>query len=270
MKLITTSEIHKHYPSLKKYGDLYTRILYNDILKEQVITEMLNSSIDKYLLIKLINKKFNVVDLSLNGDDEFELNINYGVYSNVLINDINNELLKLGYFISYCSFYKFTNDVGVDNCKFSELGNFNISDDTKFIIFKVEPKYDVEVDVSNFKYLYHITFDCYYESKLNTIKLGNKIQDVGLTPKTKSKLSNHPERVYLLTDKDSIIGLANALYRKTKSDIKKYIKKIYILKIDTTKISNIKFYNDPNMEDAVWTFQNIPPLFIEVDELIEI
>ena len=45
---MTTKEIHKQYPSLKKYGDLYTQILYNDILKEQVINEMINSSIDKF------------------------------------------------------------------------------------------------------------------------------------------------------------------------------------------------------------------------------
>jgi hypothetical protein len=41
---------------------------------------------------------------------------------------------------------------------------------------------------------------------------------------------------------------------------------MYLLRIDLSKVKNIKFFKDPNffMGDAVWTYENIPPYAINV------
>jgi hypothetical protein len=61
---------------------------------------------------------------------------------------------------------------------------------TQPIAFILEPKYDYKVDIPS--KLYHVS----------PIKFKDKILKIGLSPRFGSKISNHPERIYL---SDSIL-----------------------------------------------------------------
>ena len=37
-----------------------------------------------------------------------------------------------------------------------------------------------------------------------------------------------------------------------------------LLEIDSTKCNNLKIFGDPDMDGAVWTYDNIPPKAIKV------
>lgn len=109
----------------------------------------------------------------------------------------------------------------------------------------------------NVKVAYHVTPDIFL----------NQIREVGLVPKSESKLESHPERVYLymLPDKDK--ELANALWDATKKEIKDKIKDYYVLKIDLEKIPNHKFYGDPESFFGfigMYTLEPIPSSAIKV------
>lgn len=99
------------------------------------------------------------------------------------------------------------------------------------------------------KYLYHITKSKYVD----------KILKYGLQPKSHSKKSYHPERIYVLSDKVPY------------SDIKKYMDKLdgnVILKIDLSKTidDKIKLYVDPDSGyiDGYYCENFIPPSCISV------
>ena len=84
-----------------------------------------------------------------------------------------------------------------------------------------------------------------------------KIKQIGLIPKSKSKSkkSYHPERIYLLLNKDGINGLLN----NSKFNIETPI----LLTIDVRDIKNtIKLYYDVNYTYGVYTINNIHPKYI--------
>ena len=124
---------------------------------------------------------------------------------------------------------------------------------------KYETKYDIQI-LPNEKYYYHLTPDLLF----------NDIKSSGLTPKSKTKISYHPERVYLIKkyDKDKFTELAKNLYStlEYRSDIIEKIKNYYVLRIDVEaliKSGRDKFYRDPNYLLGIWTYENIPPLYVE-------
>jgi hypothetical protein len=117
------------------------------------------------------------------------------------------------------------------------------------------PTDDIETFPSKSK-AYHLTPDIYLDS----------IQKEGLTPRTESKLSPHPERIYLyLNPSSSLKTLARDLWHA--SSYKDRVKKYHILEIDLTQLSDHKFYADPHSSVsyvAIYTNQSIPPSAIKV------
>ena len=110
-----------------------------------------------------------------------------------------------------------------------------------FLAFVFEKKYDEVMNIP--KLIYHITDAKYLD----------KIKHIGLTPKTKSKLSSHPERIYAALDKEDTLNL----WKRMKIFIPK--EKDILLTIDTEKLNNT-FYNDPNFQNkGVYTYNNISP-----------
>lgn len=113
--------------------------------------------------------------------------------------------------------------------------------------------------------LYHVT------PKVNL----NKIMTTGLTPKSNSKIEYHPERVYFITDisdKNKLKNLISQLFIKNRKE-DKYKMTYIVLEIDLNKMPDnlrIKFLNDPNMNGAVYTMENIHPLAITPIEAAEI
>ena len=123
------------------------------------------------------------------------------------------------------------------------------NEDTKPVAFIIEPKYDYEVKVP--KKLYHAS----------PIRLKDKILKIGLTPKSGSKISNHPERIYL---SDSILEckkFANYLIEDQENE---WYKNGYcIYSIDGSAIT--KLYSDVNFRiGGYYTLQNIKPEYIKI------
>lgn len=117
----------------------------------------------------------------------------------------------------------------------------------------IEAKYDVEVEIGpDFpKFLYHTTLN-------NKVP---KILKIGLSPKSGEKLSLHPGRVYLAGSIETAAELADMMHRMDPPD-----KLRIILKIQTSKLrSHTRFFMDPNANDAIYTYDNIPPDAISVD-----
>jgi len=145
-------------------------------------------------------------------------------------------ITNLGYFISI---YTIDGNVWLKD----------YTDDTKPIAFKIEPKYDYEVDIPNI--LYHTS----------PIKFKHKILKNGLSPRSGNKLTNHPERIYLLNDIEKSIMFGNYL-----SDENDWYENGYcIYSIDGDGISNL--YSDINFrEGGFYTTNNISASNIKLIE----
>jgi len=90
---------------------------------------------------------------------------------------------------------------------------------------------------------YHITPDIYIDTIMQT----------GLTPRTESKISPHPERVYLLLNpEDTFKGLARSLWKaSTYQDI---VKNYHVLEVDLTQLPEHRFFLD---EESLLTYVGI-------------
>jgi hypothetical protein len=117
-------------------------------------------------------------------------------------------------------------------------------DDYYSLIF--EPKYDIEImDTDKPNILWYITDEKYI----------TKIKKNGLVPKTKSKITYHPERIYFLKD----IKFVSELLQHMKFDVENPI----ILKIDVSKIkSKLRMYEDVNYPNGLYVTDNISPEYI--------
>jgi hypothetical protein len=148
----------------------------------------------------------------------------------------------------YCSF--------IDNSHYK--GKFDF--DKVFIgvnTLMFEATFDIRVEKYD-RYLYHIT----------PSQNASKILKRGLFPKTRSKASFHPERVYLSDNVDFLsYDLAEMFYQVTGQ------KEWILLKIDTYQIPNyFQLYRDPNVsveDGGYYTLNNIPPHAITLHKEIK-
>lgn len=105
-----------------------------------------------------------------------------------------------------------------------------------------EAKYHTEIKNLP-KILYHITNNKNLE----------KIFSIGLTPREKSKLSKHPERIYFTLTLEDCQFLKMDFQNRYKEDYT-------ILQVDIKNLDKeIKFFQDPYFfEKGIYTYQNIP------------
>jgi hypothetical protein len=156
-------------------------------------------------------------------------------------------LNNLGYFISYMEIY----GDGIEiKDKYNEKIVKNAFQNPKIhsIYLECEAKFDQKVNKIP-PFLYHVA----------PLKNWEKIQKIGLVPRSRSKKAFHPERVYLGKDEKNTSTLASIF-----SPIEG-IKDWVLLKIDTDKIPGeyLKLYIDPNFKYGYYTLNNIPPQAIE-------
>jgi hypothetical protein len=151
-------------------------------------------------------------------------------------------------------FLKYTNNLGwypswLSTSTYSGKWNIKLfNPDRSEIIF--EAKFDEEIIENIPSILYHIT----------PTQNANKILKIGLVPKSRSKSSYHPERVYLGRSLEGIEKLAPQMYQRTGD------KNFTILRINTDFVPGgyLKLYTDPNYsKEAYYTLNNIPPQAIE-------
>jgi hypothetical protein len=122
------------------------------------------------------------------------------------------------------------------------------------IIF--EPKFDVEIKLPD--KLYHLSIQQFNK---NIIKNG-------ISPKSKSKISNHLDRIYVCSKVDKCYNLINSMkreYQLNKFYNSKYkINDKWIIYEINTKNLDIKIYKDPNYDGGYYLVDNISPNRIKV------
>jgi hypothetical protein len=156
-------------------------------------------------------------------------------------------LNNLGYFISYMKIYG--DNIEIKD-KYDEKIVKNAFQNPKIhtIYLSCEAKFDQKVNkIPDF--LYHVA----------PLRNWEKIQNIGLVPKSRSKKAYHPERVYLGKDEKNTSALASKFYQI--EGIEDWV----LLKIDTNVVPGdyLRLYVDPNFKYGYYTLNNIPPQAIE-------
>lgn len=156
-------------------------------------------------------------------------------------------LNNLGYFISYIEIY----GDGIElKDSYSEKAVKNAFQNPKIhsIYLECEAKFDQKVNKVP-EILFHVA----------PLRSWEKIQKVGLVPKSRSKKAYHPERVYLGKSEKGIAALAPKFYQST--GLKDWV----LLKVHTDLVPGgyLKLYYDPNYKYGYYTLNNIPPQAIE-------
>jgi hypothetical protein len=254
MKKITISreniqKIKDQYPSLKPWSDTHALSLYKKIQEHQLITEFL-STISPQKTSEQLSSQLG--DANLVGydytTDPGHLQIQVKIFTKEFADKLVKFMDKFGWYPSFIYDYEGLKEY---TGKFSSKFNDNLNRENVIIVF--EAKYDEEVDLSDEPYLYHVAPDTVY----------NKIKLIGLTPKNKGKLANHPGRIYLIAGENK--GVFNQMLFQLwdASSNKDLINKMYVLQINNSQLKNHKFFKDPNFNiegvDAIYTYQNIPP-----------
>ena len=129
----------------------------------------------------------------------------------------------------------------------------------KNFVFEIEPKFDEGTPITFFD-------DAFYH--ISPTKHEKKILKIGLVPKTKEKISAHPERVYLVKKIVDAVALADIF-----SDIdKEHQYTLFKVNMKSAKENNsaIRLFLDPNFSNGVFTLSNIPPQFLKVLKRINV
>jgi hypothetical protein len=213
-------------------------LVYEGLIKTYSISTTISS-----LKAKWSEFKFNK-DLPENGIEPND----FTIVISLPFDDFEN-LLKLintlGWFISVVYYKKqkteslsSSNEVDLNSIK----NNVKKLKEASQVLLKIEAKYDLELDRKFWpEELYHVTSD------FNI----SKIRKIGLVPKSKNKISTHPERIYFGVNKGFLIsGLAPQLKLSGMSKL---------LIISTDKLpENVRFFRDPNYANGMYTLANIP------------
>jgi hypothetical protein len=112
---------------------------------------------------------------------------------------------------------------------------------------RLEAKYDLELNKYELSDLYHVSPEKYQE----------KIQKIGLVPKSQEKRAHHPERIYFTKNEGDAEFLAKQFNEFYEGNYNLY-------KIDIDKLrrknNGIRFFNDPAYtKQGIYTLSNVPP-----------
>jgi len=220
-----------------------TNLLKDTLLYEGLIyTHDIDTTVDYLERWCTANNKFIIKKTARN---TIQLNFGKQLSDNELSN-LFKWINNLGWFVS-----EYIVNDGVNKTKkFVDEPSF-VDDVNKHSLLhlSLEAKYDLELNKYELRDLYHIT-----PSK-NDIKINR----IGLTPRSLSKISYHPERIYLATDSNMAWALAHLFADKTKDFT------LYKINTDGLRRHNngIRFFKDPNLAGGLYTLSNIPPTFLD-------
>lgn len=248
-----------YIPTFENFNDLVFK--FNEGL---IKTEPLHKTVDIINReLRLARLKYRITDIDISNNtfkfviDDYNYNdviiIKLGCIDSIITN-------QCGYFpssvsIEYVSHF-YRNDETLKWCDDMYMNLAKKVDDISRITIKFESKFD-ECLTQIPSEMYHITNDSYVD----------KILRNGLVPKSKNKLSSHPDRIYLCTSIDDCKSLEGRMYMQdsfnmmglnlNKNNNKKL--KYTILKIDMSDFSG-KIYKDPNYKDTgFYITTNIKP-----------
>jgi len=209
----------KYFENIENLSTKDDLLLYN---KYKPYYEGLINTCDAEKTKRILTKRFP--ELIIKIEDNGELFIQGFIkFINNYIPLINN----LGYFISTLT---------LDGHNWIE--EFNNND--YILALLLEPKYDIKLDkIPNI--LYHTSIDKYTKS----------IEKIGLIPKSKIKLSNHPDRIYVTINLSQAKLFANYHLNNNENPI--------IWKINTLGL-NLTLFKDLNFTPGgYYLLGNIPP-----------
>ena len=245
------SEIKTNYPALHLWSDGCALELYKKIQEHQILKEFLYTINSKKTIDQL--KSFNNITISVSNE---KILVIYNVLLSETLSGINKILDAFGWFPASIE------NKGGGKYSSSLVNFINKSN----VIITYEAKYDVEV-IPTVKYLYHLCPDLKW----------SKIKTLGLTPKTQAKISDHPARIYLMTQTNDLSKYGGDIMDVAFSLLNNYplkdkVKEMLVLKIDLSKLKNTKFFIDPNFHlgEGIWTNENIPPYAITIDNRLDI
>ena len=214
------------------------KVEYKLNLKEGLIK---TTNIGKTL--NILKKKYSSKFIFTRSENSFYIKT-FNTNINTLLDGIIKDANTLGWFPSFIETEEYT---GKWDEKYFKEGEIKL---------RFEAKFDEEVVENIPSILYHVT----------PTQNADKILNIGLVPKSRSKASYHPDRVYLSKDLKDIENLGEMFYQKTG------IKNWTILKIETDMIPGgyLKVYTDPNYVQGYYTLNNIPPQAIKKVKDIEL
>jgi len=193
----------------------------------------------------LVSGMENLEDVDSEYDGLIKMTNNLGWFPASMISIPNNPELKLTTVMTLHRFDPIKSKRWLDNKWLSHLS--------------FEPKYDPQLsqdDIPNVGY------------HLSTTSKEEKILRLGLAPKSKQKVSSHPERIYLTdTEESSKDLLRSSAFRKNNTEFTLF--RIDLKSFSQTRIA--RFFPDLNyVPHGFYTYENIPPKFVEVTERIKI
>lgn len=226
-------------------------ILQDTLLYEGLIyTHDIDTTIHHLERWSISNTKFIIKKTTLN-----TIQINFGQQpSDKEIDNLLKWINNLGWFIADY----LVNSIPLRRKSFVNQNEFK--DDVKkhkLLNILLEAKYDLELNKYELcsKTWYHIT----------PLSNKNKVDKIGLIPKSLSKISNHPERIYLTNSEADAIGVAELFDKLKGTDFVLY-------KIDIDGLikhnNGIRFFKDPNLGSGIYTLSNIPNKFLKFIKII--
>lgn len=230
-----------------------SNILQDTMLYEGLIyTYDIDTTIHHLERWSIANTKFVIKKTTLN-----TILINFGEQpSNKEIDNLLKWINNLGWFIADY----LVNSIPLKRKAFVTLDIFK-DDIKKYKLLNIllEAKYDLELNK------YELSSKDWYHIAPLAVK--KKIDKIGLIPKTLSKISFHPDRIYLTKSEADAIGVAE-LFDKIKET--EFV--LYKIDIDGLIKSNngIRFFKDPNLGSGIYTLSNIPSKFLHFVKMINI
>jgi predicted RNA-binding protein with PUA domain len=213
-------------------------------IQSELINMLGNSNTDNGDRVKFVNRVFG-------SDSSFDI-----IFDNLdqeILNKINEFMGKKGWFPANIGFS------GMKGRIYSQNFKDYLGDDDVQITYEAHSPDEIKITQTK---AYHVTPDIFF----------NKINQEGLIPKSESKLSNHPDRVYLYRNQDKHKDIVWTIWNSLSKERQEQIKNYYVLEIDLTQIPNYNFFKDPQaMADygAIYTDKPIPKSAIRVIDKID-
>jgi len=238
---------------IKNYKD------YFDSINEGLIKTLDGDRGINYLVQTLSVLNFNVSGFFKNDKISFTIN-NYNQIQNNRIDDLFDTISSIitnlyGWFPSGMIIENFNKIIL--NKKYDESYLKLNKDSIETITIEFDSKFD-EIENNKFEKLYHLSIQEY----------DNKIRRYGLSPRSKSKLSSHTDRVYLCKSIDDckiLIPQMSLYYSEEKDNNvyklgnKKYRKNTKWIIYEINNVDEIILYKDPRYINGYYTLDNIKP-----------
>ena len=161
---------------------------------------------------------------------------------------------NLGYFISEFG-YKMNDKNDFEYIKYTKESLEEFIDKKQYLdglTITLEAKFDIEIYPKEFpEKLYHI---CPQDNL-------KKILQIGLVPRSGSKIANHPERIYFSFSAGNALAIAKRFKEYGLEKANGYS----LLEINTSKINHLRMFEDPNFKKfGVYIMVNVHPNAITV------